>query len=233
MDSNENKEILVTESKDEKKVPTITSKLRHNILEIPKEVYKASGIVIYGRRIKSFVFSTDIAIIRNCDADAVFAVYPFTPQQAISNAIISNSYIPVFCGVGGGTTNGLRTIGLAKDVEAQGAMGVVLNAPITNMNLLAVAKSVDIPVIITVVSEDTNIGRRLESGASIINVAAGAKTADVVRSIRSRYPDLPIIASGGKTGETILKTIEAGANAITYTPPTTAELFSAMMTKYR
>lgn len=31
MDSNENKEILVTESKDEKKVPTITSKLRHNI----------------------------------------------------------------------------------------------------------------------------------------------------------------------------------------------------------
>lgn len=233
MDSNENKEILVTESKDEKKVPTITSKLRHNILEIPKEVYKASGIVIYGRRIKSFVFSTDIAIIRNCDADAVFAVYPFTPQQAISNAIISNSYIPVFCGVGGGTTNGLRTIGLAKDVEAQGAMGVVLNALITNMNLLAVAKSVDIPVIITVVSEDTNIDRRLESGASIINVAAGAKTADVVRSIRSRYPDLPIIASGGKTGETILKTIEAGANAITYTPPTTAELFSAMMTKYR
>lgn len=233
MDSNENKEVLVTESKDEKKVPTITSKLRHNILEIPKEVYKASGIVIYGRRIKSFVFSTDIAIIRNCDADAVFAVYPFTPQQAISNAIISNSYIPVFCGVGGGTTNGLRTIGLAKDVEAQGAMGVVLNAPITNMNLLAVAKSVDIPVIITVVSEDTNIGRRLESGASIINVAAGAKTADVVRSIRSRYPNLPIIASGGKTGETILKTIEAGANAITYTPPTTAELFSAMMTKYR
>ncbi len=233
MDSNENKEILVTESKDEKKVPTITSKLRHNILEIPKEVYKASGIVIYGRRIKSFVFSTDIAIIRNCDADAVFAVYPFTPQQAISNAIISNSYIPVFCGVGGGTTNGLRTIGLAKDVEAQGAMGVVLNAPITNMNLLAVAKSVDIPVIITVVSEDTNIDRRLESGASIINVAAGAKTADVVRSIRSRYPNLPIIASGGKTGETILKTIEAGANAITYTPPTTAELFSAMMTKYR
>ena len=81
MDSNENKEILVTESKDEKKVPTITSKLRHNILEIPKEVYKASGIVIYGRRIKSFVFSTDIAIIRNCDADAVFAVYPFTPNR--------------------------------------------------------------------------------------------------------------------------------------------------------
>ena len=33
--------------------------------------------------------------------DAVFAVYPFTPQQAISNAIISASYVPVFCGIGG------------------------------------------------------------------------------------------------------------------------------------
>lgn len=236
METHENQVALTPETKGEgkeKKAPTITSRLRHNILEIPKEVYKASGIVIYGRRIKSFVFSTDIAIIRNCDADAVFAVYPFTPQQAISNAIIANSYIPVFCGVGGGTTNGVRTIGLAKDVEAQGAMGVVLNSPITNMNLLAVAKSVDIPVIITVVSADTNIDRRIESGASILNIAAGAKTPEVVKAIREKYPKVPIIASGGKSGESILKTIEAGANAITYTPPTTAELFSDMMTKYR
>ena len=74
--------------------PTVESQLRHNILKIPPEVYSASGIVINGRRIKSFVFTTDLAIIRNCDADAVFAVYPFTPQQAISDAIIKASYIP-------------------------------------------------------------------------------------------------------------------------------------------
>lgn len=133
-----------------KHVPLVESRLRHNILEMPKEIRKASGIVIYGRRIKSLVFTTDLAIIKNCDADAVFAVYPFTPQQSISDAIIKASYIPVFCGVGGGTTKGLRTIGLAKDVESQGAMGVVLNAPITDLNLTAVAKAVDIPVIITV-----------------------------------------------------------------------------------
>lgn len=105
-------------------IPRVQSNLRHGILEMPKAIYEASGIVINGRRIKSLVFTTDLAIIRNCDADAVFAVYPFTPQQAISDAIIKASYIPVFCGVGGGTTKGLRTIGLAKDVESQGAMGV-------------------------------------------------------------------------------------------------------------
>lgn len=75
----------------------------------------------------------------------MFAVYPFTPQQSISDAIIKASYIPVFCGVGGGTTQGLRTVSLAKDAEAQGAMGVVLNAPVSNLNLLAVSKAVDIP----------------------------------------------------------------------------------------
>ena len=105
--------------------PKINTRLRHNILEMPKCIFKASGIVIYGRRIKSIVFTTDLAIIRNCDADAVFAVYPFTPQQVISDAIIKASYIPVFCGVGGGTTKGLRTVAIAKDVESQGAMGVV------------------------------------------------------------------------------------------------------------
>ena len=44
---------------------------------------------------------------------------------------------------------------------------------------------------------------------------------------------VPIIASGGKTGESISATIAAGANAITYTPPSPAILFKEMMEKYR
>lgn len=214
--------------------PTIESSLRgHGILKMPEACYSASGIIINGRRIKTFLFSTDIAIIRNCDADAVFAVYPFTPQQAISEAIIKSSYIPVFCGVGGGTTKGLRTIGLAKDVESQGAMGVIMNAPISNLNLAAVAAAVDIPVIITVTKADTDIEARLAAGASIINVACAGETPKLVKSIRNRYAQIPIIASGGPTAESIRMTIEAGANAVTYTPPSTAELFKNMMANYR
>ena len=166
-------------------------------------------------------------------ADAVFAVYPFTPQQVISDAIIKASYIPVFCGVGGGTTQGLRTVSLAKDVEMQGAMGVVLNAPISNPNMLAVSMAIDIPVVATVTRMDTDIRARLDAGASILNVACADRTADIVRKIREGFPDVPIIASGGKTNETISRTIEAGANAITYTPPSTQELFKQIMAGYR
>jgi len=216
-----------------KYIPYIESKLRHNILEMPKEILKASGIVIYGRRIKSLVFTTDLAIIKNCDADAVFAVYPFTPQQSISDAIIKASYLPVFCGVGGGTTQGSRAISIAKDVESHGAMGVVLNAPVTNENLAGVAESVDIPVVITVTSEKTDIAARLEAGAAILNIAAAERTPEVVRTIRKEFPGVPIIASGGGKPESILATIEAGANAITYTPPTAQELFKRMMSRYR
>lgn len=219
--------------KDNKYVPYIETRLRHNILKMPDSIRKASGIVIYGRRIKSIVFTTDLAIIRNCDADAVFAVYPFTPQQVISDAIIKASYIPVFCGVGGGTTKGLRTVAIAKDVESQGAIGVVLNSPISDLNLTAVSLAVDIPIIITVAKEDTDIQTRLDAGATIINVACGIDTPRVVKKIRTDFPDIPIIASGGKTEESVAETIEAGANAITYTPPSTQELFKEMMNKYR
>ena len=202
-------------------------------LPIPPSMHTAPGIKLFDHTIRSLVFSTDLAIIRNCDADAVFAVYPFTPQQAISEAIIKAAYVPVFCGVGGGTTKGLRTVGLARDVESQGAMGVVLNAPISDLNLLAVARSVDIPVVITVVSTETDVAKRIEAGASIINVAAAVDTPRVVQKIRDDFPNLPIIATGGNTGETIRKTISAGANAITYTPPTAKELFRETMSKYR
>lgn len=217
----------------EKHVPKIQSALRHNTIIMPDEIYNASGIIINGRRIKSLIFSTDLAIICNCNADAVLAVYPFTPQRSISDGIIKYANIPVFCGVGGGTTKGARTITLAKDAEYQGAIGIILNAPITNENLQAISECVDIPVVITVVNSETNIGDRIKSGATILNVAGGQDTPNIVRKIRKKYPTVPIIASGGNTKESILETISAGANAITFTPPSTATLFSEMMEKYR
>lgn len=218
---------------ENEEISAYDSPLRHNILRIPKEAQEASGIVVFGRKIRTLIFSTDIAVIKNCDADAVFAVYPFTPQSTISDAIIKASYIPVFCGVGGGTTKGIRTIGLAKDVETQGAVGVVLNAPVSDLNVMGVANAVDIPVVVTVTRFDTNISARLRAGASVLNVAAGIRTPELVSAIRKEFPSVPIIASGGGSGETILKTVRAGANAITYTPPSAKELFSEMMEKYR
>lgn len=217
----------------DKKIPRISTELRRHFVALPETVWEASGIVILGRRIKSLVFTTDLAIIRNCNADAVLAVYPFTPQQAITDAIIHASYIPVFCGVGGGVTGGPRVAALAQDAEAQGAMGVVVNAPTTNETLAAMRKVVDIPIVVTVLNERQDIAARLEAGARILNVSAAERTAAVVRQIRADFPDVPIIATGGPTAETIRETILAGANAISYTPPTTKELFRVLMTKYR
>lgn len=218
----------------EKKIPHVKTKLRsHHIVTMPDEIYAASGIVIMGRRIKSLIFSTDIAIIRNCNADAVLAVYPFTPQQIIADAIVSTSSLPVFCGVGGGTTTGARVVMLAKDAEAFGAMAVVVNAPTTNDVIAQIADIIDIPIVVTVLDENTDIDTRLEAGATIFNVSAAARTPEVVRILRERYPDLPIIATGGPSKESIRETVAAGANAISFTPPTAEELFHGLMTRYR
>lgn len=218
----------------EKKIPHVKTKLRsHHIVTMPDEIYAASGIVIMGRRIKSLIFSTDIAIIRNCNADAVLAVYPFTPQQIIADAIVSTSSLPVFCGVGGGTTTGARVVMLAKDAEAFGAMAVVVNAPTTNDVIAQIADIIDIPIVVTVLDENTDIDARLEAGATIFNVSAAARTPEVVRILRERYPDLPIIATGGPSKESIRETVAAGANAISFTPPTAEELFHGLMMRYR
>ena len=55
----------------------------------------------------------------------------------------------------------------------------------------------------------------------------------MVRRIREKYPKVPIIATGGPTPESILATIEAGADCISYTPPSTAEIFAEIMKRYR
>ena len=218
---------------DKRELTRIEGNLRSKYLEMPEEIYRAKGLVIMGRRIKSVIFTTDIAIIRSCNADAVLAVYPFTPQQIISQSIINVAPMPVFVGVGGGITNGIRSALIAKDSEGDGAWGVVVNAPVTNENIKMIANVVDIPVIATVIHENVDVQARLDAGVSILNVSAAARTPEVVRKIREKFPKVPIIATGGTTPETILATIEAGADCISYTPPSTAEIFADIMKSYR
>ena len=194
-------------------VPVYEGELRKHSLQVPRCISECSGIRVFGRRIKSLVFSTDVAIIKNINADAVIAVYPFTPQPTITEAIIEASEVPVFAGVGGGMTNGRRSASIAAYAEHQGAFGVVCNAFIQNEAIRAIKETVEIPIVFTVVSEHADIQSRLDAGVDFLNV--------------------PIIATGGPTDESIRATIAAGANAITYTPPTSAELFAESMAKYR
>ena len=202
-------------------VPAYEGNLRKHALSVPRCISECSGIRVFGRRIKSLVFSTDVAIIKNINADAIIAVYPFTPQPAITQAIIGVSEVPVFCGV--------RSASMAAYVEHQGAYGVVCNSKIGVETIHAIKDAVEIPVVYTVISENTDIQPYLTAGVDIINVSGAARTPEIVGTLRQRYPELPIIATGGPTEESILATIRAGANAITYTPPSSASLFAKTM----
>ena len=221
------------ELRPRKAVPAYEGTLRSHMIKIPTCISECSGIRVFGRRIKSLAFTTDVAIIRNINADAVIAVYPFTPQPAIHRAVMQAADMPVFTGVGGGVTRGLRVVNLANDAEHEGAFGVVVNAPTSNEVVHKLKQVLDIPVVVTVVSDKTDVRARIEAGGDILNVSGAGKTPAIVRSIRERFPDVPIIATGGPTDETILETIHAGANAITYTPPSNGELFAQSMARYR
>lgn len=49
-------------------VPEIDGNLRKHMIRVPKAIEQVSGIRIFGKLIKSLVFTTDVAIIRNCNA---------------------------------------------------------------------------------------------------------------------------------------------------------------------
>lgn len=221
-------------AKDPKFVPEITSRLKKDLVAVPESIYRSSGIKILGTRIKSLLFTTDVAVIKNSNAQAVMAVYPFTPQLSIIQSILTVSAVPVFVGVGGGLTTGIRTLNIALQAELMGAYGVVVNSPIENGMIRKLDAILDIPVIATVVTKKDDITGKVEAGADILNISGGKNTADIVKYTRELVgPEYPIIATGGPVEETIMETIQAGANSITYTPPTSAELFRKKMEIYR
>jgi hypothetical protein len=214
-------------------IPDFRSRLHKSIVAVPDVINECSGLRVFGQLLKSFLFSTDVAIIRNTNADAIIAVYPFTPQPAISHALILAADKPIFCGVGGGITTGDRSVELALDAEFQGALGVVLNKPTPNDLIKRLKDKVDIPVVITIVSMQDDIRGRIAAGTDILNVSGADKTSDIVKMIRDIDDKVAVIATGGKNDDHIRLAIESGANAISYTPPTTGELFKEIMLRYR
>ena len=152
----------------------IDGRLRKAALRMPDEIEEASGFTLFGRRIKSLIYTTDVAVIRNSNADAVFAVYPFTPQPAITQALLTVAECPVFVGGGGGTTTGKRSVQMAAVSEMQGAAGCVVNSPATAEMVEHITNIADIPVIATVVRCDDDAHAKVRAGAKILNIAAGA-----------------------------------------------------------
>lgn len=215
-------------------VPEYRARLKSRILEVPEEIDQASGIRIHGKNIKSLLFTTDVAVMSNHNAHAVIAVYPFTPQYVIMQAIASVSTAPVFFGVGGGLTSGSRSVQIAFQAEQLGGLGVVVNSPMPLEVIDELNQTLDIPVVTTLTRSSDNYIERLNAGASILNVSGGVQTTEIVRQIRQAVgPAVPIIATGGPSGDSILRTIEAGANAITYTPPSSQQILSELMKDYR
>lgn len=158
-----------------KEAPSCPGRLRNKIVTVPEIIDTCSGIKIFGQHLKSFLFSTDVAIIRNTNADAIIAVYPFTPQPLISHALILAADKPIFCGVGGGITSGERSIELALDAEYQGALGVILNKPTLNDVIVKMKEKIDIPIIVTIVSAKDDIKGRLKAGVDFFNISGADK----------------------------------------------------------
>ncbi|QOL33190.1 dioxygenase [Bifidobacterium eulemuris] len=212
---------------------TVEGRLTSPVARVPESTARCGGITVKGHTLKTFAYTTDAAVIRNTNASAILAVYPFTGEPIITQALLTVAQQPLFVGVGGGTTTGNRVIELAMVAEMQGAAGVVINAPAPAATVEAAMSAIDIPVIATVTTDDEVTEEKILAGAAIINVAAGHNTAAVVASIRAHHPETPILASGGASDESIIATIEAGADAVTWTPPSAQQLQSQMMARYR
>ena len=150
------------------------ARAHESVLSVPEVMRTAPGIAIQGRKIRSLVFSTDLAVICHCDADAVLAVYPFTCQPAITQALVAASQRPVFNGVGGSITQGERCVEAALHSEMSGVAAVVVNTSIPVESISALVEKVAVPVCVTACAADDVVHRQIAAGASIVNVAAGA-----------------------------------------------------------
>ena len=88
--------------------PNLTSKLRTDIVQAPSAIKAASGITLFGKKIRSIIYTMDVAVIANCDADAILAVYPWTPNTRILQAVATVANVPILANQGLASRNHWR-----------------------------------------------------------------------------------------------------------------------------
>jgi len=192
------------------------------------------GLVLKNENVKSFLFSTDMALIENNDADAILAVYPFPPSAKIIKTLIDFAGKPIVCGVGGGKTKGKKSLEMAIYAEEVGAAGIIVNVPFENKDIKKIREKISLPIIATVTSSDYDFLKgKIDAGVTIFHVSGGADTSKIVKEIANKFPDFPVMATGGKSLDSIEQSINSGSRAIVLSPPSNKDLFKTVMDKYR
>ncbi len=210
-----------------------SKKITHPSLSVPSFIHKCEGIQLAEKKVKSILFSTDMAMVENSNADAVLAVYPFSPSLAIMKSLIDFSQKPVICGIGGGITKGKKAIEMAKKAEDLGACAVIVNQPFPVQDIKKLKANIQIPVISSVSHFNFDFGTRVNAGIDYFQITAGTNSQKIIEDLKFKIPGFPVIATGGSQLTEIQKTIEAGAKAIVLTPPSSKELFKSIMDTYR
>lgn len=207
--------------------------LSANKYSIPKSIEESPGITLGGSLIKSVLLSTDLSFIQNLSADAIMIINPFEKSNELDRVVIEFAGRPVICDIGGGLLREERSIRLAKGAFEAGASAIVITKPTPPAIVARIKDEIDGPLIYTVMFEAEDIGALHQAGVDIFNVSTGEYTAETVANIRELLPNSVIMANGGPHDSTIKATVEMGAEAIVFNPPTATEMLRSIFDNYR
>lgn len=207
--------------------------LSANRFDIPECIKESPGIMLGDTRIKSILLSTDLSFIQNLSADAIMIVNPFDKSNELDRVIIKFARSPVICDIGGGLLGEERSIRLATGAFKAGASAVVLTKPTPPEIVARIRDEIDGPLVYTVMFDAEDIKALDQAGVDIFNISTGEFTAETVATVRELVPESVIMANGGPYDSTIKATIEMGAKAIVFNPPTATEMLRSIFDDYR
>jgi len=201
--------------------------------KLPDAIDQCPGLQFKNHKVQSVLLSTDLGYLHKLNTDCTLVIHPFEPSLKINRTVLEFDNKPVLCGVGGGLRKKENTIELIHDAEKRGASGIVITRPTPPKEVEIISEKASVKVIYSVLYGGENIPDLVSAGVEMFNVSTGEQTPETIENIRRSFPDIPIMANGGRFNATIRETIRMGADAIVYSPPTATEMMRSIFDDFR
>lgn len=184
----------------------------------PEFLSSAKGFRLKNRLVHAILYTRDKLNMKTTNADAIMTNFFLIPGGKRARSMLLKTGRPFIFPVHFRFIFLLGLSNLIKKLEISGAAGLFVAGWLPDEILKKLCKQASLPVISATAPRLDKIFSKIEAGAYAVCLPGKYVSKKMIRILHESYPFVPVIASCGRSEDSMLSCLKSGVDAVMYRP---------------